>query len=72
MALGATRKVLEELARLDQAAERAGCALVCMHQSADEFHGALIRDYLSLHRPRHPFAYAAAVTMLLAAFLVMI
>ncbi len=71
MAMGATRKVLDELARLNQAAERAGCALVCMHQSADEFHRALVRDYLSLHRPRHPFAYAAAVA-LIAALLVMI
>ena len=71
MAMGATRKVLNELARLDAAAARAGCALACVHQSAEEFHRALVRDYLSLHPPRHPFAYAAAVA-LLAALLVII
>lgn len=63
-------KATLELARLDAAAEGAGCALACVHQSAEEFHRALVRGYLSLHRPRHwPVSVAAAVV---AAILILI
>ena len=61
MGAGATRKVLAELARLDAAAQSAGCALACKHQTADEFHRALIVNYLRLHPRRNPFAYVLAL-----------
>jgi hypothetical protein len=63
-------KATLELARLDAAAQGAGYALACVHQSAEEFHRALVRRYLSLHRPRHwPIPAAAAVV---AAILILI
>jgi len=54
-------KATLELARLDAAAEGAGCALACVHQSAEEFHRALIRNYLALHSRPTPFGYAAVI-----------
>lgn len=71
MAIGATRKVHAELSRLDSAAEGAGCALACTHQSAEEFHRALVREYLSLHPPRNPLVYTTVV-LILASILVFV
>ena len=39
----------ERLARLEAAAEGAGCALVCPHRSSEELHSALIGEYLRGH-----------------------
>jgi hypothetical protein len=57
-----------ELARLDQAAAGAGCALACVHQTAEEFHGALVRKYRALHARRMPFGAIALVAALSLAF----
>jgi hypothetical protein len=67
MAMGNSR----ELARLEAAAAYAGFALACAHQSAEEFHRALVRRYLSLNNRWHRYASVAAVA-LLAALLVII
>lgn len=48
MAIGLARGIDAELARLDLAAEGAGSALACVHQTAEEFHRASIRKYLAL------------------------
>jgi hypothetical protein len=66
MTTSAARKMTDQLARLNVAAEWAGCALACVHQSADELHRALVRDYLNLHPRRRPIAHAAAVVVLAA------
>lgn len=60
------RQFTAELARLEAAARGAGLALVCPHQSSDEFHGALVRDYLN--QRGHGLSMFAAVAMVLAAF----
>jgi len=61
-----------ELARLDAAARGAGLALVCPHQSSDELHGALVKDYLAQRSHGAPFyaltAVALAAVGLLAIF----
>lgn len=61
----AERRSTAELARLDAAAKGAGLALVCPHQSADELHGALVRDYLNRHS--HGVSFYAVGAMVLAA-----
>lgn len=60
------RQSSAELTRLEAAARGAGLALVCPHQSSDEMHGALVRDYLNQRGPGASF-YALGV-VLLAAF----
>lgn len=60
------RQSSAELARLDAAARGAGLALVCPHQSADELHGALVRDYLN--QRGHGASFYAVGAVLLAAF----
>jgi hypothetical protein len=50
MAMGATKASNADLARLESVVALAGCALICTHQSAEEFHSALIREYLSFFR----------------------
>jgi hypothetical protein len=64
-------KATLELARLDAAAQGAGAALACVHQTAEEFHHALIRNYLALHPRRSPFV-ATVVVALVALVLVLI
>jgi hypothetical protein len=58
-----------DLARLETAAEQAGCALVCTHQSAEEFHRALIREYLSVHGRRQSTFFVVTLGILAAAFI---
>lgn len=40
------RNQSQQAARLEAIALRAGAALGCTHQSAEELHRALVRDYL--------------------------
>jgi hypothetical protein len=68
MAMGMT-KANADLARLEAAAVGAGCALACTHQSADEFHSALIRDYLSVHGRRHTAFFALTLGILASVFI---
>jgi hypothetical protein len=62
MAAEANGNIYSDLARLDEAAARAGCALACVHQSADEFHHELIDRYFALHPRRWPICYAFGAT----------
>ena len=68
MTLGMTR-INADLARLENAAMGAGLALVCTHQSAEEFHSALVRDYLSAHGRRQTFCFVATLGALAAFFI---
>lgn len=60
-----------DLARLEEEAVRAGCALACQHQSADELHRDLIQRYFALHPRRSLLGYAVGASAL-AAFLILI
>jgi hypothetical protein len=51
----------ERLARLQAAAEGAGCALVCPHQSSDELHSALIGEYLRGHAFKQTLGFLAGI-----------
>jgi hypothetical protein len=61
MATQTFRDVSSQLTRLDAAAQGAGLALVCAHESSAELHMTLVREYLSAHPLRHPLAYAAVI-----------
>jgi hypothetical protein len=61
MATQATRDVGTELARLRTAAEGAGMALVCSHETSEELHRYLVHAYLSSHPLKHPLAYVTLV-----------
>jgi len=41
-----SRSNLLEAARLEAAAQYAGAALACVHESAEDLHKALVSDYL--------------------------
>ena len=66
MAAEASGNIYADLARLDEEAARAGCALACTHQSADELHHDLIQRYFALHPRRWPLGYAVGATVLVA------
>ncbi len=68
MTMGATRASNAHLARLETAAAGAGLALVCAHQSAEEFHRALISDYLTLRSRRQTGAYLFLIAALACLF----
>ena len=55
-----------DLARLEAAALGAGCALACTHQSADEFHRALISEYLSVHGRKHTTLFVVTIGIVAA------
>jgi hypothetical protein len=61
MATQTIRDVSAELTRLNTAAQGAGLALVCAHESSAELHMTLVREYLSAHPLRHPLAYATVI-----------
>jgi hypothetical protein len=69
MAMGMFRAIDAELARLEAAAACAGCALACSYQSADEFHRALICDYLNAHAPRRIDFYVLTFGIFAALFI---
>lgn len=52
MASVESRDILAEAARLEAAARGAGAALACIHETADELHRALVREYLARRRAR--------------------
>jgi hypothetical protein len=64
MAAQATGNMIADLARLDEEAQRAGCALACTHESSDELHRDMIRRYFALHPRRRPLGLALSVTLL--------
>lgn len=47
MASVESRSIVAEAARLEAAAQSAGAALACMHESADDLHRALVSEYLT-------------------------
>lgn len=55
-----------DLARLEKEAIRAGYALACTHQCADELHRDMIQRYFALHPRRSPLGYAVGATVLAA------
>jgi hypothetical protein len=65
----ATRQLSAAQARLAADAEEAGRSLACVHQSADELHGALIGRYLTLRASRRA---AGTGWIVAAALLVMV
>jgi hypothetical protein len=71
MAAQASGDLYSNLARLDEEATRAGFAMGCTHQSAEELHRDMIQQYFALHPRRRPFGLALGVAML-ACFLVLI
>lgn len=71
MAGEASGNIYADLARLDEDAALAGCALACTHQSAEELHRDMIQRYFALHSRRWPLGYAVGATAL-AAFLILI
>jgi len=64
MAAQASGNMVADLARLNEEAERAGCALACTHESSDELHRDMIRRYFALHPRRRPFGLALGATLL--------
>jgi len=71
MAAQASGDLYANLARLDEDAARAGFAMACAHQSADELHRDLIQRYFALHPRRRPVGLAIGATLLVG-FLVLI
>jgi hypothetical protein len=71
MAAAATPNLRSDLARLDEAAEHAGCALACAHDSSDELHRDMVRRYFALHPRRRPLELAVG-GFLLIAFLLLV
>jgi hypothetical protein len=61
MAIQPTRDVDAALARLNSAAQGAGLAMVCSHDTSEELHRSLVRQYLSSHVLKHPVAYMTIV-----------
>jgi hypothetical protein len=68
MTAESTGNVYSDLARLDDAAAEAGCALACRHESADDLHRDMIRRYFALHPRRSPFGLVLGA----AAFIVFV
>jgi hypothetical protein len=64
MAAAATHSLRASLARLNEEAQQARCAMACAHQSADELHRDMIRRYFALHPRRRPLGMAVAAIAL--------
>jgi hypothetical protein len=58
MAMQTTRDAGAALTRLNDAAQGAGLAMVCTHESSEELHQSLVRQYLSSHPLKYLLAYA--------------
>ncbi len=61
-----TRESRELNARLERLEAAAGFALICPHQSSDEFHRALIGDYLRGHAPKQLAGFIAGLVVFAA------
>ncbi len=66
-----TRELDARLQRLEAAAQGAGWALVCPHQSADEFHRALIGEYLQSHAWKQIAGFVAGIVVFAALLLIL-
>ena len=71
MTTRATRKLDERLERLEAAAQGAGCAMICPHQSADELHRALIGEYLQSHAWKQMAGFVAGLIVFAALLLIL-
>lgn len=71
MASVVSRNMTAEAARLEAVALGAGSALACIHQSADELHRALVRDYLERRKSRGVWTRLRSL-MLFSAVLVLL
>ena len=69
MTAGTVKSSNADLARLETAAAGAGLALVCDHQSGEEFHRALIKDYLSVHGGRQTTFFVVTLAALAVIFI---
>jgi hypothetical protein len=58
MAAESTGNLYSDLARLNDEAAQARCALACRHDSAEDLHRDMIRRYFALHPRRNPFGLA--------------
>jgi hypothetical protein len=61
MMMRTNRAMSERLAQLEAAAEGAGRALICPHQSSEELHSALIGDYLRSHAFKQTAGFIAGI-----------
>jgi hypothetical protein len=64
-----SRELNASLERLEAAAAGAGCALICPHQSSEEFHRALIGDYLRGHAHKQTAVFIIVFAMIAAALI---
>ena len=54
---------MTEAARLEAAARGAGAALACIHETAEELHRALVREYFERRQPRGLWARMRALSI---------
>ena len=71
MTTRATRELDARLQRLEAAAQGAGWAMVCPHQSADELHRALIGEYLQSHAWKQIAGFVSGLAVFAAALLIL-
>ena len=63
MASVESRNILAEAARLEAVARGAGAALACVHETAEELHRSLVRDYLERKQNRGVWARVRAFSL---------
>ena len=66
MAEVANGNIYADLARLDEEAARAGYALACRHETAEELHHDMVQRYFALHPRRRPLGLALGAAVLTA------
>ena len=71
MTIRTIRKLDARLQRLEAAAQGAGRAMVCPHQSADELHRALISEYLQSHAWKQMAGFIAGLVVFAALLLIL-
>jgi hypothetical protein len=64
MASVESRNILDQAARLEAIAQGAGEALACIHETAEDLHRALVRDYLERKQQRGMWARMRALSLL--------
>ncbi len=63
MASVESRNILAEAARLEAAAQGAGSALACVHETAEDLHRALVSEYLARKQGRGVWARMRALSL---------
>ena len=63
MASVESRNLPAEAARLEAVAHGAGAALACVHETAEELHRALVREYLERKQQRGVWARMRAFNL---------